>query len=74
MKLLLNGGGSTNELKLTMHTLNKIMDHSKPILYVPLAMDESEHPYDSCYEWFQKQIVNIDIPNVEMPRTFEEFA
>ncbi len=74
MKLLLNGGGSTKELIITMTKLNEIMDHSKPILYVPLAMDESEHPYDSCYEWFQKQIVNVDVSNVEMPRTFEEFA
>jgi len=74
MKLLLNGGGSTKQLKLTMNKLNKIMDHSKPILYVPLAMEETEHPYDSCYEWFQGQVVDIDIPGVEMPRSFEEFA
>lgn len=57
-----------------MDILNKIMDHSKPILYVPLAMEETEHPYNNCYEWFKKQIENIDVPNVDMPRTFEEFA
>lgn len=74
MKLLLNGGGSTKQLKLTMNKLNQIMDHSKPILYVPLAMNETEHPYDSCYEWFQSQMIDIDVPSVDMPRTFEEFA
>lgn len=74
MKILLNGGGSTEKLKVTMHKLNEIINHSKPILYIPLAMDESEHPYDSCYEWFRKQIINVDIPNFEMPRTFEDFA
>lgn len=74
MKLLLNGGGSTKELEITMNKLNEIMDHSKPILYVPLAMDENEHPYDGCYEWFQKQITNIDNCKVDMARTFEEFA
>ena len=74
MKLLLNGGGSTKQLKLTMSKLNQIMDHSKPILYVPLTMDETKHPYDSCYDWFQKQIENVDVPNVDMPKTFEEFA
>lgn len=74
MKLLLNGGGSTKQLRLTMNKLNQIMDHSKPILYVPLAMDEIEHPYDSCYEWFQGQVENVDVPSVDMPRTFEEFA
>ena len=74
MKLLLNGGGSTKQLRLTMNKLNRIMDHNKPILYVPLAMDELEHPYDSCYEWFQKQVENIDVPGTDMPRSFEEFA
>lgn len=74
MKLLLNGGGSTEQLKLTMNKLNEIMNHNKKILYVPLAMDEVDHPYDSCYEWFQKQIQNVEVIGVDMPRTFEEFA
>lgn len=74
MKLMLNGGGSTKELEMTMLKLNEFVNHSKPILYVPLAMEETEQPYDSCYEWFQKQIVNVSIPSVDMPRTFEEFA
>ena len=74
MKLFLNGGGSTKELALTMSKVNEAMDHSKPILYVPLAMDEIDHPYDGCYEWFQEQITNVDVVGVDMPRTFEEFA
>ena len=74
MKLLLNGGGSTKELIPVMNKLNEIMDHSKPILYIPLAMDESEHTYDSCYDWFLQQVVNVDVPSVDMPRTFEELA
>ena len=53
MKLLLNGGGSTKQLKLTMDILNKIMDQSKPILYVPLPMEETEHSYDNCYKWLK---------------------
>ena len=74
MTLLLNGGGSAKQLKLTMNKLNQIMNHSKSILYVPLAMDEEEHPYDGCYEWFQGQVVDVDVSNVDMPRSFEEFA
>lgn len=74
MKLFLNGGGSTKELASTMSKVNKAMNHSKKILYVPLAMDEIDHPYDECYEWFQKQIVNVDVIGVDMPRTFEQFA
>ena len=53
MKLFLNGGGSTKELVMTMSKVNETMDHNKQILYVPLAMDEIDHLYDGCYEWFQ---------------------
>ena len=74
MKAFLNGGGSTKELEETMIKVNEIMDHNKPILYIPLAMDESNHPYDDCYEWFQQQIVNVENIGVDMPRSFEEVA
>lgn len=74
MKLLLNGGGGSKELKPAMEILNEIMDHRKPILYVPLAMDESDHPYDGCYEWFKNVITDMDVCGVDMARTFEEFA
>ena len=74
MRLLLNGGGSTEQLIPTMTKLNEIINHNKPILYVPLAMDEIEHPYDECYEWFSKQIINVEVPSVDMARTFENLA
>lgn len=74
MKLFLNGGGFGKQTILTYKEINKIINHSKPVLYVPLAMDEIDHPYDSCYEWIKEEISMIDIPNIEMVRTFEEFA
>ena len=74
MRLLLNGGGSTEQLIPTMNKLNEIIDHNKPILYVPLAMDEVEHPYDGCYEWFSKQITNVVVPSLDMTRSFEDLA
>ena len=74
MRLLLNGGGSTEQLIPTMSKLNEIIDHNKPILYIPLAMDEIEHPYDECYEWFSKQIINVLVPGLDMARSFEDLA
>lgn len=74
MKLFLNGGGCGKQTILTYKEINKIIDHNKPVLYVPFAMDETEHPYDSCYEWIKEEISSIDIPNIEMVRSFEEFA
>ena len=74
MKLFLNGGGCGKQTILTYKEINKIIDHGKPVLYVPLSMDETDHPYDSCYEWIKEEISSIDVPNIEMVRTFEEFA
>lgn len=72
MKLFLNGGGCGKQTLLTYKEINKTINHSKPVLYVPLAMDEIDHPYDSCYYWIKGEISSIDIPGIEMVRSFEE--
>lgn len=74
MRILINGGGSDDQLNMTLAKLNDIIDHNKPLLYIPLAMDEVEHPYDDCYEWFSKQIANIEVPSLDMVRSFEDLV
>jgi len=74
MRLLLNGGGSDEQLTKTISKLNEIIDHNKPILYIPLAMAEDEHPYLDCYKWFKKQMENVSIPSIDMAITFENLA
>ena len=74
MKLYLNGGGGIEKLVKIMDIVNGEIDHDKPILYVPLAMDESERSYDECYEWFKEVIANLKVNGLDMPRTFEEWA
>ena len=74
MKLLLCGGGSGEQTIDANNKLNEIIDHTKPLLYVPLAMDEDRHPYDGCLEWITGELSNVDIPKIEMVRTFDELA
>lgn len=74
MKLLLCGGGAGDKNALANQKLNEIIDHTKPILYIPLAMDESERPYDGCYQWVREELRNVRVNNIEMVRTFEELA
>ena len=74
MKILLCGGGSGDQTIIANKKFNEIIDHTKPLLYVPLAMDENKHPYDGCLEWITKEMSDVDIPNIEMVRTFEELA
>lgn len=74
MKVFLNGGGCGCQTIDTYKEINKIIDHNKPILYVPLAMDETIHSYDSCFEWIKEEVSVIDVPGIEMIRTFEELS
>lgn len=74
MKLILCGGGSGEQNYYANKKLNEIIDHNKPLLYIPLAMDESEHPYDSCYEWINMELSKIELSGIDMVRSFEELA
>lgn len=74
MKLILCGGGSGEQNYYANKKLNEIIDHSKPLLYVPLAMDESDHPYDSCYEWIIGELSQVQLSGIDMVRSFEELA
>lgn len=40
MQLILCGGGDGEQNTQANQRLNEIIDHTKPILYIPLAMDE----------------------------------
>lgn len=70
MRLLLCGGGSGEQTMLAINKLNEIIDHNKPILYIPLAMESDK--YDSCYEWICDELKIVDIPYIEMVRSIDE--
>ena len=72
MKLLLCGGGSGEKTIEANKKFNEIIDHKRPLLYIPLAMDESEHTYNECLKWIKGELSDVNIPNIEIVRTFEE--
>lgn len=72
MKLFLCGGGSGNQIKFALHKFSSSIDKSKPILYIPLAMNEDK--YDSCKEWFSSEIKLIGIKNFDMVRNSLELS
>lgn len=74
MRLFINGGGSGEKAAIIYNEINEIINHDKPALYVPLAMEEDKHPYDGCYEWITSEIASIDVPFVKMVRSFEELS
>lgn len=49
---------------MLLFSLNEIIDHTKPLLYIPLAMEYDKYP--SCLEWITDELKNLNIPNIEM--------
>ena len=74
MKLILCGGGSKEQNTEANKKLDEIIDNTKPLLYIPLAINEEDYSYDSCYEWIKEELSKVKLSAIEMVRTFEELA
>lgn len=64
MKLYLCGGGSGKQILNALCSFSKKLDKSKPILYIPLAMESSK--YKDCYKWFESEIKMMNLYKFEM--------
>ena len=72
MKVFLCGGGADSQTIEANKRLNEVINHSKPCLYIPLAMEQEM--YDSCYEWITGELENVEIPSIEMVRSEDELS
>ncbi|MBQ9790100.1 MAG: Type 1 glutamine amidotransferase-like domain-containing protein [Clostridia bacterium] len=72
MKLFLCGGGCGNQITEALQQFEKLLDKTKPVLYVPLAMEEKM--YDSCSEWFSGECKNFGCEKFEMVRSSLELS
>ena len=72
IKVFLCGGGADIQTVEANKRLNEVIDHSKPCLYVPLAMEPKM--YDSCREWIKGELKNVDIPYIETVKSADELA
>lgn len=70
MKLFLCGGGSGEKTTLAMKKFSELIDKTKPLLYVPLAMKEERYP--SCLEWISEEVKSINIKKIDMVKSKEE--
>ena len=72
MKVFLCGGGAGIQTIEANKRLNEVIDHSKPCLYIPLAMEQEK--YAECYEWIKDELKNTDIPYIEMVKSADELV
>lgn len=72
MKLYLSGGGSGKQNHFAYVNFFRIIDKSKPILYIPLAMESIM--YKSCYNWFKNEIYSYNFDKFEMVKSSLELS
>lgn len=68
-KIYISGGGDEKDsYLLDKDFIQNISGIGKTILYIPIAMDENVHSYESCYDWVRNLLSSAggDIINVTM--------
>ena len=66
MKLFLGGGGdSKDSIELDKKFVDSL-DLSKPLLYIPIALDQIKHPYPECLEWISSALTPYGAVNIVM--------
>lgn len=70
MKLILNGGGTDNQVIDARRLLNSLIDHSKKILYIPFAWNDST--YSGCLEFMTSELSDIDKQGIDMVKSTDE--
>lgn len=72
IKVFLYGGNAGSQTTEAAKRLNEVICHSKPCLYIPLAMNQQK--YNSCYKWIINELKNVNIPYIEMIKSAGELA
>lgn len=70
MKLILNGGGDGKQVDNARRLLNSLIDHSKKVLYIPFAWEDST--YNGCLEFMTSELSDVEKAGIDMVKTTEE--
>ena len=66
MKLFLSGGGSAKQSAEIDKKFIKAIDISKPVLYIPIAINTVKHPYPGCFQWLKENFTPLGFSNFVM--------
>ena len=72
MRIFLCGGGSGEQTTEAIRRFSDLIDHKKPLLYIPLAMKSDLYP--SCLEWIKGEMQGVNITNIDMVTSTEEIV
>ena len=66
MKLILSGGGSREKTTELDKLFVLLVDLSKPLLYIPIAIDTNKRSYIECQKWFKETFDTLGINKYEL--------
>jgi len=66
MKIILSGGGSGKDSQELDKLFASLLNKSKPLLYIPVAIDHIKHPYSDCLKWLKSTFDKLNISKYEM--------
>lgn len=66
MPLILSGGGDPEQVVPIDEYYASLLDLSKPVLYIPIAMEASTYTYDECLSWFTETYKPYGIEKAEL--------
>ena len=66
MKLFLSGGGNGKQTAELDELFSKELDKSKPLLYIPIAINTEKHPYPECLKWLKSTFDKFGVKNYIM--------
>lgn len=70
MRIFLCGGGSGNQVSSAYEKFSEIIDHTKPLLYIPIAMEIEQ--MEDCNKWIRKELKEYNITDIDMVKVFKE--
>ena len=65
MELIVTGGGSGKDTKEIDEFFASKLDKDKPLLYIPIAIDNIEHPYPDCLKWLKTLLIILELINMK---------
>jgi len=66
IKIIAASGGGASDSRLIDEVFVSLIEDGKKTLYIPVALDENSHPYQTCYQWLNSVYEPLGLRNIEL--------
>ena len=72
MGIILGGGGCAEQTIITNKLFKSLINHEKPVLYIPLAWEDYDKGYENCKKFLIGEFSNIQHGEIEVIQSADE--